>query len=165
MWRDDQFFPIVRLWSVKMESSAMIPHDDFTPYGYLDNPYHSWKLNPSGVLRSLPPLGMGWHVPNLGSYVRNQFHYTAHLMLGLKIQDLVLVTLNDFRRHQCAINSQLHTRNRFEYTCFVPRYSLTLIARYFLVHEHALGCLLSLSTAFDKPLVITCFLIHHHTHT
>ena len=47
----------------------MIPHDGFTPHGYLDNPYHSWKINPSGVLRSLEPLGMGWHVPNLGSYV------------------------------------------------------------------------------------------------
>ena len=130
----------------------MIPHDDFTPYGYLDNPHHSWKLNPSGVLRSLAPLGMGWHVPNLGSYVLNQFQYTAHLTLGLKIHDLVLVTLNDFRRHQCSINSQLHTRNRFEYTCFVPQYSLTLIARYFLVHEHSLGCILSLSTTLDKPL-------------
>ncbi len=75
----------------------MVPHDDFTPYGYLDNPYHSWKLNSSGVLRSLAPLGMGWHVPNLGSYVLNQFQYTAHLTLGLKIHDLVLVTLNDFR--------------------------------------------------------------------
>ncbi|MBV9615255.1 MAG: hypothetical protein JO031_07365, partial [Ktedonobacteraceae bacterium] len=63
----------------------MVPQHDFTPHGYLDNPYHCWKLNPSGVLRSLPPLGMGWHVPNLGSYVRNQFQYTAHLMLGLKI--------------------------------------------------------------------------------
>jgi hypothetical protein len=142
----------------------MVPHDDFTPYGYLDNPYHSWKLNPSGVLRSLAPLGMGWHVPNLGSYVLNQFQYTAHLTLGLKINDLVLVTLNDFRRHKCAINSQLHTRNRFEYTCFVPQYSLTLIARYFLVHEHALGCILSLSTTLDKPLAVTCFLIHQHMH-
>jgi len=46
----------------------MIPHDDFTPHGYLDNPYHRWKINPSGVLRSLEPLGMGWHVPNLCSY-------------------------------------------------------------------------------------------------
>ena len=34
----------------------MVPYDDFTPHGYLDNPYHSWKLNPSGVLRSLKPL-------------------------------------------------------------------------------------------------------------
>lgn len=142
----------------------MVPHDDFTPYGYIDNPYHSWKLNPSGVLRSLEPLGMGWHVPNLGSYVHNQFQYTAHLTIGLKIHDLVLVTAEDFRRHKCAINSQLHTKNRFEYTCFVPKFGLTVTACYFLVHEHALGCLLSLSTTLDKPLPITCFLIHQHTH-
>src|SRR5437588_5604158 len=93
----------------------MIPHDDFTPHGYLDNPYHSWKLNPCGVLRSFAPLGMGWHVPNLGSYVRNQFQYTAHLTIGLKINDLVLVTTDDFRRYGCTIISHLHTKNRFEY--------------------------------------------------
>jgi len=108
---------------------AMVPHDDFTPHGYLDNPYHSWKLNPSGVLRSLQPLGMGWHVPNLGSYVHNQFQYTAHLTIGLKIHDLVLVTPDDFWRNRCTISSQLHTKNRFEYTCFVPKYDLTLTAR------------------------------------
>jgi Mannosylglycerate hydrolase MGH1-like glycoside hydrolase domain len=143
---------------------AMVPHDDFTPYGYLDNPYHSWKINPSGVLRSLQPLGMGWHVPNLGSYVHNQFQYTAHLTIGLKIRELVLVTPDDFLRNKCTINSQLHTKNRFEYTCFVPKYDLTLTARYFLVHEHALGCLLSLSTTSDTPLPVTCFLIHCHIH-
>jgi Mannosylglycerate hydrolase MGH1-like glycoside hydrolase domain len=143
---------------------AMVPHDDFTPHGYLDNPYHSWKLNPSGVLRSLQPLGMGWHVPNLGSYVHNQFQYTAHLTIGLKIHELVLVTPEDFRRNMCTINSQLHTKNRFEYTCFVPKYNLTLTARYFLAHEHALGCLLSFSTTIDTTLPITCLLIHRHTH-
>ena len=143
---------------------AMVPHDDFTPHGYLDNPYHSWKLNPSGVLRSMEPLGMGWHVPNLGSYVHNQFQYTAHLTIGVKIHDLVLVTPDDFLRNKCSINSQLHTKNRFEYTCFVPKYDLTLTARYFLVHEHALGCSLSLSTTSDTPLPVTCFLIHQHTH-
>ena len=76
----------------------MIPHDDFTPHGYLDNPYHSWKLNPSGVLRSLAPLGMGWHVPNLGTYVRNQFQYTAHLAIGLKIGNTVLIAPGDFHK-------------------------------------------------------------------
>src|SRR6266487_6585694 len=164
MWRDDQFFPRVRLWSVKMESSAMVPHDDFTPHGYLDNPYHSWKLNPSGVLRSLPPLGMGWHVPNLGSYVRNQFQYTAHLTLGLKIHKSVFVSPDDFRRQKCVITSQLHTKSRFEYTCLVPMYGLTLTARYFLVQEHALGCILTLSTTSTAPLPVTCYLIHQHTH-
>jgi len=142
----------------------MIPRDDFTPYGYLDNPYHSWKLNPSGVLRSLEPLGMGWHVPNLGSYVNNQFQYTAHLTIGLRIHDLVLVTPEDFRRYNCTINCTLHTSNRFEYSCAIPKYGVTLTARYFLVNEHALGCILNLTTTSQKPLPITCYLIHAHTH-
>src|SRR5947209_3589487 len=142
----------------------MIPHDDFTPHGYLDNPDNSWKLNPSGVMRSMAPLGMGWHVPNLGSYVNNQFQYTAHLTIGLQIDHLMLVTLEDFSGHKCTINSQLHTKNRFEYTCVVPKYALTLTARYFLAQEHALGCVLTLSTTMKQPLPVTCFLIHQHTH-
>jgi len=99
----------------------MIPHHDFTPHGYLDNPYHSWKLNPSGVLRSLPPLGMGWHVPNLGSYVNNQFQYTAHLTIGLKINDLVLITPEDLRLDRFQVSSPLHTKYRLAYTCHVPQ--------------------------------------------
>ncbi len=142
----------------------MIPHDDFTPHGYLDNPYHCWKLNPAGVLRSLAPLGMGWHVPNLGSYVRNQFQYTAHLSIGLKVGKLVLVTPEDFANHGCTITSSLHTKNRFEYTCIVPKYDVTLTARYFLIQEHALGCILSLSTTTRQPLPVTCYVLHRHTH-
>jgi len=45
----------------------MIPSDDFTPHGYLDNPYHSWKLNPSGVLRSLPRLAWAGTCPTWGA--------------------------------------------------------------------------------------------------
>jgi hypothetical protein len=142
----------------------MVPHHDFTPHGYLDNPYHSWKLNPGGVLRSMQPLGMGWHVPNLGSYVRNQFQYTAHLTLGLRIGKTVLITPEDFRRHNCTIISHLHTKNRFEYTCEIPQYGVTLTARYFLVAEHALGCVLSLKSTAPQSQPVTCYLIHCHTH-
>ena len=142
----------------------MVPQDDFTPHGYLDNPYHSWKLNPSGVLRSLPPLGMGWHVPNLGSYVNNQFQYTAHLTVGLRINDLVLITPEDFRLHRCTITSSLHTKNRFTYTCQIEQYDLTLTVAYFLVREHALSCVIELTSTLDYPLPITCYLIHLHTH-
>jgi len=142
----------------------MIPSDDFTPHGYLDNPYHSWKLNPSGVLRSLPPLGMGWHVPNLGSYVNNQFQYTAHLTVGLKINDLVLITADDFLRHRCTISSSVHTKNRFAYVCWVPQYDLTLQVCYFLVQEDALGCIIELSSELDYPLSVSCSLTHLHTH-
>jgi len=142
----------------------MVPHDDFTPHGYLDNPYHSWKINPSGVLRSLPPLGMGWHVPNLGSYVQNQFQYTAHLSVGLKIDDLVLITPEDFRRHHCKISSPIHTKNRFAYTCRIAQYDLTLSVCYFLVEEHALGCAIELSSDLEYSLDVTCYLTHLHTH-
>lgn len=142
----------------------MVPQDDFTPHGYLDNPYHSWKLNPSGVLRSLPPLGMGWLFPNLGSYVNNQFQYAAHLTIGLKINDLVLVTPEDFRLHRCVITSSLHTKNRFAYTCRIEQYDLTLNVCYFLVQEHALGCVIELASELGYPLPVTCYLIHLHAH-
>lgn len=142
----------------------MIPRDEFTPHGYLDNPNHFWKLNPSGVLRSLEPLGMGWHVPNLGSYVYNQFQYTAHLTIGLNINGMVLVTPEDFRRHKCTITSQLHTKNRFAYSCVIPQYELTLTVEYFLVGEQALGCVVHISTTFAAPIPVTCYLIHLHTH-
>ena len=142
----------------------MVPHDDFTAHGYLANPYHCWKRNPSGVLRSLAPLGMGWHVPNLGSDARNQFHYTAHLSLGLKVGKLVLITPEDFMNHGCIITSHVHTKNRFEYICMVPQYEMTLTARYFLIQEHTLGCLLSLATTTKQPLPVTCYVLHRHTH-
>lgn len=148
----------------KVVQYMQVPHDNFTPHGYLDNPYHSWKLNPSGVLRSLQPLGMGWHVPNLGSYVRNQFQYTAHLSIGLKIGEQVLITPEDFAQHGCTITSSLHTKNRFEYTCEIPQHALTLTARYLLIQEHAFGCMLSLTTSAPQPLPITCYLLHTHTH-
>ncbi|HET8843176.1 MAG TPA: hypothetical protein VFN35_17070, partial [Ktedonobacteraceae bacterium] len=142
----------------------MVPHDDFTPYGYLDNPYHSWKLNPSGVLRSLTPLGMGWHVPNLGSYVNNQFQYTAHLTIGIRINDLLLITPEDFQMHRCTITSSLHTKNRFTYICRIPQYDLTLNVSYFLVQEHALGCVVEIASELEYPLPVTCYIIHLHTH-
>ncbi|HEV2581125.1 MAG TPA: hypothetical protein VGT44_09750, partial [Ktedonobacteraceae bacterium] len=142
----------------------MIPRDDFTPHGYLDNPHHSWKINPSGVLRSRVPLGMGWHVPNLGSYVRNQFQYTAHLSIGLKIGKTILITPDDFKRHGTTIISTLHTKSRFEYTCTVPKHHLTLTARYFPIDEDALGCVLTVSTTAEYPFPVTCYIMHEHTH-
>ena len=32
------------------------PIGDYTPFGYLDNPWHTWDLHPSGVFRSLPGI-------------------------------------------------------------------------------------------------------------
>ena len=46
----------------------------------------------------------------------------------------------------------------------MPKHALTLTARYFLVQEHALGCILTLATTAKQPLPVTCFLLHQHTH-
>jgi hypothetical protein len=41
---------------------------------------------------------------------------------------------------------------------------MTLTARYFLIQEHTLGCLLSLATTAKHPLPVTCYVLHRHTH-
>ena len=50
---------------VKLPDS--FPRSSYTPYGYIDNPYHSMILNRSGVIRSVPPLGFGyWKYSGVG---------------------------------------------------------------------------------------------------
>jgi hypothetical protein len=39
------------------------PAGDYTPFGYLDNPWHTWNMHPSGVLRSLSGIGFGLYYP------------------------------------------------------------------------------------------------------
>src|SRR5947209_204150 len=45
------------------------PRDDYTPFGYLDNPWHTWDLHRSGILRSTPGIGLSLYFPaGLGGY-------------------------------------------------------------------------------------------------
>jgi mannosylglycerate hydrolase MGH1-like protein len=119
------------------------PTDDFPPFGYLDNPYHSWKLNPCGVLRSRPPCGMGWHVPNYGSYGRSQFAERAHLHVGLEVGELALLQPADFRAAGVSIGCDLHTAHRLRYVWTHPA-GVRVAATYFLISQDALGCLVEL---------------------
>ena len=123
--------------------SEYTPRDDFPPFGYLDNPHQSWRLNPSGVLRSRPPAGMGWHVPNYGSYGRNQLRGRMHLHIGLEVGELALLQPADFRAAGVAVRCDLHTGNRLRYVFDHPA-GLRLAATYSLAGEHALGCRIEL---------------------
>ena len=52
-----------------------------TPYGYLHTPKHTF-LHPTGVLRTVAPLGMGWFRTGLPWYGFSQLtNYNAYLML------------------------------------------------------------------------------------
>src|SRR5215813_11625440 len=68
--------------------SESFPLSDYTPFGYLDNPFHSWNLHRSGVIRSSPGVGFGFFYPaGPGGYfdfAKNGV-YEAHLRLGFLI--------------------------------------------------------------------------------
>src|ERR1035438_127367 len=51
--------------SVRPDSGAKagFPPSDYTPFGYLDNPWHTWDMHRSGVFRSLPGIGFGLYFP------------------------------------------------------------------------------------------------------
>jgi hypothetical protein len=142
------------------------PRDDFPPFGYLDNPHHTWKLNPSGVLRSRPPAGMGWHRPNHGSYGNNQFADRAHLYIGVEVAGRRLLAAGEFRAARVALRCDLHTKNRLRYVWTHPA-GVVAGALFFLVDEHALGCQITLERApgaAPAPLTARLWLAHELAH-
>ncbi len=59
------------------------PHDEYTPYGYLDTPTHTRNLTPRGVLRS-HDAGFRWHYPAYaGSYGGRRETYRAGFRIAL----------------------------------------------------------------------------------
>ena len=88
------------------------PLSDYTPYGYLDNPFHCWNLHRSGVLRSSPGIGFGFYFPaGPGGYfdfAKNGV-YEAHLRLGFLINGRQLWKPEDFAPRQ--LTSPYHSKN------------------------------------------------------
>jgi hypothetical protein len=88
------------------------PLSDYTPYGYLDNPFHCWNLHRSGVLRSSPGIGFGFYFPaGPGGYfdfAKNGV-YEAHLRLGFQINGRQFWTPEDFGPGQ--LTSPYHSKN------------------------------------------------------
>ncbi|HZZ37778.1 MAG TPA: hypothetical protein VFE06_01525 [Acidobacteriaceae bacterium] len=97
-------------------AETAFPRGDYTPFGYLDNPWHTWNLHPSGVLRSVPGIGVALYYPaGPGGYF--DFHrnniYTAELALGFRIGDRTLFSPGDFAAGQ--LSSPHHTKNVLVY--------------------------------------------------
>lgn len=94
------------------KAKGSFPLSEYTPYGYLDNPFHSWNLHRSGVLRSSPGIGLGFYFPaGPGGYfdfAKNGV-YEAHLRLGFLINGQRFWTPEDFRPGQ--LTSPYHSKN------------------------------------------------------
>jgi hypothetical protein len=136
------------------------PAGSYTPFGYLDNPYHSWDLHPSGVLRSVPPVGMGLYFPagpgGYFDYKKNSV-YRSILRLGFRIGDRVLFEEDDFRAAGFKISALHHSKNllRLEFALA----TLSISASFFLVGENTLACDLSLRNSGDSAQDVHAFAV------
>ncbi len=136
------------------------PSADYTPHGYLDNPAHCRVLNMSGVIRSYPAIGMGWWYPtgrfddgdNAGT------EYVSLLRLGFRIGDLTLVTPEDFASAGVDLVSRYHSKNVMSFDFEAA--GIRISARYVLLHEHFLGCVVTVENLTDSAAGVTAFPSH-----
>lgn len=87
--------------------------DDYTPHGYLNNPIHSGVMHPSGLFRSVPPMGYGFWRAQLRGYAGDKIYasnsYVSLLRPALFTRRLSLITSEDFKREGIAVVSRYHT--------------------------------------------------------
>ncbi len=119
------------------------PLSDYTPYGYLDNPFHSWNLHRSGVIRSSPGIGYGFYFPaGPGGYfdfTKNGI-YEAHLRLGFLINRRRFWTPEDFRAVQ--LTSPYHSKNL--HTFAFTENGTTVESTFLQVDENSLAARVSI---------------------
>jgi hypothetical protein len=127
------------------------PLDHYTPHGYLDNPYHTRNLNPSGVIRSSNGIGFAWHYPALPRGYGYREIYNASLNLALTVDGKSYYQHQDFS----GLYADLHSKNVFRYRWSVE--GLDLRAAFWRVGEHALACRVELSAAKEQEVRLTAF--------
>ncbi len=114
------------------------PIDEYTPHGYLANPFavaHSWNDGGGGCLRSSREyIGFGWLLPWTLRWRAN-----VELLVVLKHGDQTLATRADFEA--CDLRSTHHTADLFEYRWVA--FGRTWTAAYVLAAKDQLGLELS----------------------
>ena len=121
------------------------PQSEYTPYGYLANPYHTSIVNRSGLIRSVPPLGFGfWARPLPWPYASGDFgfglerhrNYLSLIELSLNVDGKAFHTAADFRRNAVKLYSRYHTQNVMSYDCEIDALKFRIM--YFQVGENVL---------------------------
>jgi hypothetical protein len=132
-------------------SEAGFPLSDYTPYGYLDNPFHCWNVHRSGVLRSSPGVGYGFYYPaGPGGYfdfAKNGV-YEVHLRLGFLINGRVFLTPEDFRPGQ--LTSPYHSKNL--HTFAFTEEGTTVESTFLQVSENALAARIALHSSRSESM-------------
>ena len=114
------------------------PKGDYTPFGYLDNPWHTWDLHRSGILRSAAGIGFSLYYPagpgGYFSYSKNDI-YEAQLALEFEIEGRVFRGLDDFDSGQ--LTSSHHSKNLLTYDFESGGVHIT--STFLQVNEDAIG--------------------------
>lgn len=129
------------------------PLGDYTPFGYLDNPWHTWGLHRSGVLRSLPGIGVEWFYPagpgGYFDYQRNNI-YALEFSLAFQIGSRRFRSPEEFDPAQ--LSSPYHTKNILAYR--FAHQSVHVTASFALLNENTLGASVELWNQSGEPKMI-----------
>lgn len=145
------------LTGAEIQLPQAFPTGQYTPHGYIDNPWHSMVFNRSGVIRSLSPLGFGyWKRQFWGSYgegPRGHVNYLSLLHMSVVQDGLCLFDAADFQKNNLDLYSSYHTKNMMSYNWSNDevRFSYS----YFLPRENTLACLVNLENSSDQERKIS----------
>jgi hypothetical protein len=141
---------------------SAFPRLDYTPFGYIDNPYHSMIFNRSGVIRSLPPLGFGWwrtaFEGNYGGGVQDHVNYLSLLHMSVTIGGTVFMTTEDFTSHKVDLSSAYHSKHLISYDWSYTGVHASL--KFFLPRENTLACIAELKNDGSEPAHVTIDATH-----
>ena len=139
---------------VKLPES--FPASDYTPHGYIDNPYHTMILNRSGVIRSVPPLGFGWwrraFNGGYGHEPHGHINYLSFLQMSVITENKCFITPEDFEENGIDLVSRYHTKNIISYDWEYE--SLNFSFKYFFPGENTLACLAEIENSGDVEKTI-----------
>ena len=124
----------------------------FTPHGILQNPYHAWPNAPSGVVRSVSPIGLEWVVGFRWIFTEQEAKYVASLKIGVNINGNSFYQVEDFAQHGISICSELHSKNVISYDWEYAH--LNFSSRFFLAGENALCCLTTIENNGARKQVV-----------
>jgi len=120
------------------------PQSDYTPFGYLDNPHHTF-LHRSGIIRSVPPIGFGYWCRSLpwpyGAGAQREINYLSFLHLSVNQDGVRFHSSEDFEANGVKLVSNYHSKNIMSYDWRFK--GLVFSAKYFHPIEHAIVCEIS----------------------
>ncbi len=135
------------------------PAGDYTPFGYIDNPYHTAVLHRSGIVRSVPPLGFGYWARGVpwpyGTGTKRDVNYLSLAHLSVVVDGVAFHEEGDFAANGIQLVSRYHTKNVMSYDWTF--HGVTFSARWFLPYENTLACLLEMRNAGAAPKAVTVF--------